>query len=121
VGDMVLLPGEIVQEGTVRLAGGEVDRARTNSSPGTEVTLTIRPEKLHLYAHGSDAPSGRNAVPGRVSRKIFYGESLYYAIDVGASGAFDVRVENAPSATRWDVGDDVIVDFHPEAAMAFTE
>ena len=121
VGDMVFLPGEIAEAGTVRLAGGEAVRARTSSAPGTGITLAVRPEMLHLYGDRSDAPTGRNAIPGTVVRKIFYGEALYYEIDIGASGAFDVRVENVPSAKRWDIGDDVIVDFHLEAATAFEE
>jgi len=121
VGDMVFLPGEIAEAGTVRLAGGEAVRARTSSAPGTGITLAVRPEMLHLYGDRSDAPTGRNAIPGTVVRKIFYGEALYYEINIGASGVFDVRVENVPSAKRWDIGDDVIVDFHLEAATAFEE
>jgi len=119
VGDMVFLPGEIAEAGVVRLGGGETVRARTSSESGTAVTVAVRPEKLHLYGERSEAPPDRNAVSGRVTRKIFYGEALYYEIDVGASGTFDVRVENVPSAKRWEVGDDVVVDFHSEAAMAF--
>jgi ABC-type Fe3+/spermidine/putrescine transport system ATPase subunit len=121
VGDMVLLPGEIAATHAVRLAGGEIVQAKTSSAPGTSVTLAVRPEKLHLYGERSEAPSGRNAVAGTVTRRIFYGEALYYEVDIGASGMFDVRVENVPSAKRWDVGDDVIVDFHLEAATAFVE
>ena len=121
VGDMVFLPGEIAATSAVRLAGGEVVQAKTSSAPGTSVTLAVRPEKLHLYGQRSEAPSGRNAVAGTVTRRIFYGEALYYEIDIGASGTFDVRVENVPSARRWNVGDDVIVDFHLEAATAFAE
>lgn len=121
VGDMVFLPGEIAATSAVRLAGGEIVQARTSSAPGTKVTLAVRPEKLHLYGDRSEAPSGRNAVAGTVTRRIFYGEALYYEIDIGTSGAFDVRVENVPSAKRWDVGDDVIVDFHLEAATAIPE
>jgi len=121
VGDMVFVPGEIAEAGVVRLGGGETVQARTSSASGTTVTLAVRPEKLHLYGERSEAPPGRNAVSGRVARKIFYGEALYYEIDSGTSGNFDVRVENVPSARRWDVGDDVVVDFHPEAALAFEE
>jgi len=121
VGDMVFLPGEIAEPGTVRFKGGETVRAKTSSAAGTSVILSVRPEMLHLYRDRSEAPSGRNAIDGRVARSIFYGDSLYYEIDVGASGSFDVRVENVPSATRWNVGDDVIVDFHLEAATAFAE
>ncbi len=121
VGDMVFLSGEIAATSAVRLAGGEIVQARTSSAPGTKVSLAVRPEKLHLYGDRSEAPSGRNAVAGTVTRRIFYGEALYYEIDIGTSGAFDVRVENVPSAKRWDVGDDVIVDFHLEAATAIAE
>ncbi len=121
VGDMCFIAGEIAESGVVRLPGGETVQARTNSTPGTVVTMAVRPEMLHLYGDRSEAPSERNAIAGKVARKIFYGEALYYEIDIGASGSFDVRVENVPSAKRWDVGDDVIVDFHPEAAMALTE
>ncbi len=121
VGEMFFLPGEIAASGAVRLAGGEMVEARTSSAPGTRVTLGVRPEMLHLYGERSEAPPGRNAVAGTVARKIFYGEAIFYEVDSGASGTFDVRVENVPSARRWEVGDDVIVDFHPEAAAAFAE
>ena len=121
VGDMVFLPGEIAATGAVRLKGGEIVQARTTAAPGTSITLAIRPEMLYLYGERSEAPSGRNAVAGTVTRRIFLGESLYYEIDIGVSGAFDVHVENVPSAKRWAVGDDVIVDFHLEAATAFAE
>ncbi len=121
VGDMCFLPGEIVEPGAVRLSGGEVVRARTDSEPGTSVTLSLRPEMLHLYGDRSEAPSGRNAVTGSVARKTFYGDSMYYEVDIGESGSFDVRVENVPGMTRWDVGDQVVVDFHPDAAKALIE
>jgi hypothetical protein len=73
---------------------------------------------LHLYRDAADTPEGRNSVPGSVTRTIFYGDSLYYEVDIGAAGSLDVRVENLPAMKRWDVGDRVIVDFHPQAATA---
>jgi spermidine/putrescine transport system ATP-binding protein len=121
VGDMTFLPGEVVESGAVRLAGGEIVRAQTNSAVGTPVTLTVRPEKLHLYGDRSEVPEGRNAVAGSVTRRTFYGESRSYEVNLGASGVFDVRVENVPSQRRWEVGDSVVVDFHPEAARALAE
>lgn len=121
VGDMCFLPGEIAEPGAVRLGNGEIVQAKTSAPSGSTVTLAVRPEMLHLYGDGAEAPSGRNAITGTVARKIFYGEAMYYEIDLGASGAFDVRVENVPSAKRWDVGDNVVVDFHPEAATTFSE
>ena len=121
VGDMCFLPGEVVDSGAVRLAGGEVVKARTNSAIGTGVTLTVRPEKLHLYGDGAAAPPDSNTLHGSVARRTFYGDSLAYEVSIGASGTFDVRVENIPSLTRWDVGDDVVIGFHPEAAMGLAE
>jgi spermidine/putrescine transport system ATP-binding protein len=122
VGEMSFLPGEVAESGSVRLSGGEVVQARTGSlATGTSVTLTLRPEKLHLYGDVSEAPSGRNAVNGTVARKTFFGGALSYEVDLGASGSFDVRVENIPSLKRWDVGDKVVVDFHAEAATALAE
>lgn len=121
VGEMNFLPAEVAVPGSVRLAGGEIVQAKTNSDPGTAVTLTIRPEKLHLFADAADAPSDRNILKGSVARKTFFGDSLSYEIQLGKSGSFDVRVENIPVMRRWDVGDDVIVDFHPEAASALAQ
>ncbi|MCP3977496.1 MAG: ABC transporter ATP-binding protein [bacterium] len=121
VGEMSFLPGEVVETGSVRLAGGEVVRARTDSSPGTSITLILRPEKLHLYGEVSEVPPGRNVLNGSVSRRTFYGNSLSYEVELGASGSFDVQVENVPSQTRWDVGDKVVIDFHHEAASALAE
>ena len=121
VGDMCFLSGEVVEPGTVRLAGGEVVHAKTSSGAGTSVTLTVRPEKLHLYPDEASVPPGRNIIHGTVARRTFYGDSLAYEVSIGASGSFDVRVENIPSMTRWAVGDEVVIDFHPEAAMALAE
>jgi spermidine/putrescine transport system ATP-binding protein len=121
VGEMCFLPGEVVEPGSVRLAGGEIVRAKTDSGPGTSITLTLRPEKLHLYGDASEAPPGRNAVNGTIGRRTFFGGALSYAVEIGASGSFDVRVENIPTMRRWAVGDEVVVDFHPEAAMALAQ
>jgi spermidine/putrescine transport system ATP-binding protein len=121
VGEMNFVPAEVVEPGSVRLAGGEVVRAKTNSNPGSKVTLALRPEKVHLFGDVSEVPADRNAVKGSVARRTFFGDSLSYEIQLGESGSVDVRVENIPVMRRWEVGDDVIIDFHPEAAMALAQ
>ena len=121
VGEMSFLPGEIVEPGAVRLGGGEVVQAMTDASPGTRVTLSLRPEMVQLYANRADCPVGRNAIDGSVARKIFQGESMFYEVEIGESGSLEVHVENLPGMRRWEVGDDVVVDFHPEAAKALVE
>ena len=121
VGEMNFVPAEVVEPGSVRLAGGEVVRAKTNSNPGSKVTLALRPEKVHLFGDVSEVPADHNAVKGSVARRTFFGDSLSYEIQLGESGSVDVRVENIPVMRRWEVGDDVIIDFHPEAAMALAQ
>jgi spermidine/putrescine transport system ATP-binding protein len=121
VGEMCHLDAVVAEPGTVKLKDGEVIRARTSSSKGTEVTLTVRPEKLHIYSTTSEAPPDRNAIKGSIARRTFYGEAMVYEVQVGSSDSIEVRVENIPSIRRWDVGDKVIIDFHPEAAIALTE
>jgi len=121
VGDMCFLPAEIKGSGAVELGNGTVVMARTNAPAGTSVSLAVRPEMLHIYATMQDAPSGRNVVAGKVARRVFYGDALLYEVDIGLDDTLDVRVENRPSMTRWNVGDEIIVDFHPEAAVALTE
>jgi spermidine/putrescine transport system ATP-binding protein len=121
VGEMCLLPAVVTEPGSVKLNGGEVIRARTSSPKGAEVTLTIRPEKLHLYSAASEAPPNRNALKGSIVRRTFYGEAMVYEVKIGLADSIEVRVENIPGMRRWSFGDQVVIDFHPEAAMALSE
>jgi spermidine/putrescine transport system ATP-binding protein len=121
VGEMCLLPAVVTESGSVRLKSGEVIRARTSSPKGAEVTMTIRPEKLHIYSAVSEAPPNRNALKGSIVRQTFYGEAMVYEVQIGLANSIEVRVENSPSIRRWRVGDQVVIDFHPEAAMALSE
>jgi ABC-type Fe3+/spermidine/putrescine transport system ATPase subunit len=121
VGEMCLLPAVVTEPGSVRLQSGEVIWARTSSPKGAEVTLTIRPEKLHIYSAASEAPPHRNALKGSIVRQTFYGEAMVYEVQIGLADLIEVRVENSPRIRRWSMGDEVVIDFHPEAAMALSE
>lgn len=121
VGEMCFLKAQVVEQGSVRLANGAVVAATTTTRTDTSVTLAIRPEMLHLYADASGAPSGRNSVDGSVARTVFFGDSIVYGVDIGEGETLDVRVENIPSMNRWDIGDQVVVDFHREAATALAK
>ena len=121
VGEMCFLRAEVVAQNSVRLTDGEIVVARTTGSPGDSVTLTVRPEMLHLYSTANEAPSGRNSLNGSIKRTVFFGDSMIYEVSIGDAGMVEVRVENVPSMKRWDVGETVVVDFHPEAATALSE
>ena len=121
VGEMCFLEAEVAEAGMVRLSGGQTVAATTSDPAGSKVTLAVRPEMLHLFGDASEAPSGRNSVAGTIARNVFLGDAILYEVDIGPAGMFDVRVENIPSMRRWDVGDQVVVDFHREAATALSE
>jgi spermidine/putrescine transport system ATP-binding protein len=122
IGETNFIAGVVTAPGEVKLETGTMVKAKTNdAAPGANVTLTLRPEKLHLVATQAECLPDRCQIPGTIHRRIYYGESLYYEVDVGIGHALDVRVENLPRARRWDEGEAVVVDFHPEAAEALTE
>ncbi|HEX6301245.1 MAG TPA: ABC transporter ATP-binding protein [Acidimicrobiia bacterium] len=121
VGEASFLPAEIIEPGAVRLGGGEVVKVKTDLSPGTVITLALRPEMADIQADVSEVTTGSNAIRGRVTTAIFQGESMLYEVDVGESGSFAVHVENLPGKRRWATGQDVVVEFHPEAALALAQ
>jgi spermidine/putrescine transport system ATP-binding protein len=121
IGETNFIAGTVAEAGAVRLSNGVVVKARTFSATGTEVTVTLRPEKIHLHETAATARPGYNTVDGRIARRIYYGESLYYEIDIGTGDLVDARVENVPSQKRHEAGDQIVMAFHPEAAEALTE
>jgi spermidine/putrescine transport system ATP-binding protein len=121
VGEASFLPGEVAEAGVVRLKGGEMVKVDSEFAPGTTVTVALRPEMADIRPSATEVSAGNNAVGGRVVGAIFQGESMLYEVNVGVSGSFSVHVENLPGRRRWEVGEDVIVEFHPEAALALAQ
>jgi spermidine/putrescine transport system ATP-binding protein len=121
VGEASFLPGEITKPGIVQLQGGEMVKVDSQLASGTAVTVALRPEMADIRAGTSEVPAGNNAIEGRVVSAIFQGESMLYEVDVGVSGSFAVHVENLPGRRRWQVGEEVTVEFHPEAALALAQ
>jgi spermidine/putrescine transport system ATP-binding protein len=121
IGETNFIAGTVAEEGAVRLSNGVVVKARTLAATGTKVTVTLRPEKIHLHETAETARPGYNTVDGRIARRIYYGESLYYEVDIGTGDLVDARVENVPSQKRHETGEQIVIAFHPEAAEALTE
>lgn len=120
IGETNFIEGEVAAPGEVRLSNGAMVKARTHSGPGSSVTLTLRPEKLNINSPGTPIPEDRCSLSGTIKRRIYYGDALYYEVDIG-SVVVDVMVENRPGIERWREGDEVDLEFHPEAAEALTE
>ena len=119
IGETNFIQATVVAPGEVRLAGGDLVRARTHSEPGSEVTLTLRPEKIQLHGSADGVAPDSCTLKGTVERRVYYGDALYYEVRVGPS-LLDVKMENHPGITRWQTGDQVVLEFHPQAAEALT-
>ena len=121
IGETNFIEGTVVEPGAVKIADGVVVHARGEAAAGTDVTLTLRPEKIAI--HERDCPTldpERNRVDGTVTRQLYFGEALYYEIEIPGGALIDARLENIPSLKRWAVGEDVTISFHRNAAEALT-
>jgi spermidine/putrescine transport system ATP-binding protein len=120
IGETNFIDGVVTEGGVVQLPDGTLVKAVTHDPPGTAITLTLRPEKLHLHRSEQDADPAMNHLTGTVARRLYYGDSLYYEIDFGFA-VVDAKVENIPSLTRFTEGDTVVAAFGSRSAEALTE
>jgi putative spermidine/putrescine transport system ATP-binding protein len=89
VGTMNHLPGKVVAEGRVRVAGREMQVDGAHPAPGTEVTVLIRPEGLDLEPQGQ----GRGEGEGREQQSAEAGEGqIVLATFLGATTRLTVRL-----------------------------
>jgi len=119
LGAMNFFDGTILKTPTgavLRTAVGELvlDPAYANRM-GAEVTATIRPE--HVSMRAADATGHANALTGKISRRVFFGGSLAYDVQVNGS---TVRVEEM-SSRSWKEGDSVALTLAPEHVWIFPD
>ena len=121
IGETNFIDGTVTDDGRIRIGDGELVYARCDAPAGTDVTLTLRPEKIQIHAPGdANIPAERNQLPASVARQLYFGESIYYELEIPGGELVDARLENIPSLRRWVVGDGVTMSFHREAAEALT-
>ncbi len=121
IGETNFIDGTVTDDGRIRVGSRELVYARCNASAGTDVTLTLRPEKVQIHARNDPGiPPERNQLPATIVRRLYFGESIYYEIELPGGEVIDARLENIPSLRRWTGGEEVTVSFHREAAEALT-
>lgn len=120
IGDITFLPAVVVDGGAVRLADGSVVRAVTGLASGTAATVAIRPERFELFDLDEPVPEGLNRVPGRVVRRMYYGDSFFYDIET-AAGPVEAREENRPGVELYEVGERTVVAWDPAAGTVVDE
>ncbi|WKZ83091.1 MAG: ABC transporter ATP-binding protein [Acidimicrobiia bacterium] len=115
IGEINLLPATVVDGGSVRLLGGLVVAGSGVGAPGEEVTVAIRPERFELYDPDEAIPDGLNRLPGTVIRRTYFGDVFYYDVDTPA-GVIEAKEENRPGVELYEVGEQTVVTWDPEAS-----
>jgi spermidine/putrescine transport system ATP-binding protein len=105
----------------VALDGGLTVQAESDApvANGAEVSIAVRPEKMHLKPYESAA----NRFTGRVETIVYIGTDTHYGIRLKGGQAVRVREQNnAPgSKPLANEGDEVLVSFDTQAARVLTE
>jgi spermidine/putrescine transport system ATP-binding protein len=114
IGISNLLPAT-VEDGGVRLSTGALVPAPvpTGLPAGTEVQLSVRPEKLLVDA----LEDGMASVEGTIAERVYMGTTTQLIVEL-APGARLVALEQntarARADDRWELGDRVRIGWHPE-------
>jgi spermidine/putrescine transport system ATP-binding protein len=117
IGISNLLPAK-VEDGGVRLAtGGLISAPVPDGLPeGTEVQLSIRPEKLWI----DELEDGMAAVEGVVAERVYLGTTTQLIVELAPGSrlvALEQNTSRARADDRWELGDRVRVGWRPEHAQ----
>jgi spermidine/putrescine transport system ATP-binding protein len=120
IGDINFIDA-VAAGGSVRLASGVELPISTDQPDGSEVTLALRPERLELFDLDEPIPDGHIRLNGKVSRRMYYGDSYFYDVDVGLPEPLEAREENRPDVEVYEVGEEAIVAWDPAATNVVTD
>lgn len=117
IGETNLLSAEVLRSAadtvTVRCADAELTVPSAALSPGSRVTLSVRPEDVRVHpGSAADVPAGLRA---RLDETIYLGR--YVRLRVTTADRTSIWVEtNVAAADRFAVGEQLVVDWDPTAA-----
>jgi spermidine/putrescine transport system ATP-binding protein len=125
IGTSNLITGTVqsMDGGTAVLAAGAdesiivPDANEAGAQVGSEMDMTVRPEKIQLSTHRPDA--GRCAIRGRVTEVVYLGTATHYAIRAADGAELLVFSQNASdSGDLAHRDDDVWLSWRPEHSLA---
>jgi iron(III) transport system ATP-binding protein len=124
IGKVNLFEGRVAErrDGSYRVqyAGGqkEVASAACALAPGQAVRTVVRPESLRLARAGAEGSFFR----GMISKVVYLGPTVEYEVRVqGQERPVNAVVSNPIEAGFFDKGDEVTLDFPPQAAHLLPE
>jgi spermidine/putrescine transport system ATP-binding protein len=114
IGISNLLPAT-VENGGVRLKSGTLVPAPVPSGlpHGTEVQLSVRPEKLLV----DELEPGMAEVQGTIAERVYMGTATQLIIELAPGSrlvALEQNTARARADDRWELGDRVRIGWHPE-------
>jgi spermidine/putrescine transport system ATP-binding protein len=114
IGISNLLPAT-VENGGVRLRSGTLVPAPVPSGlpQGTEVQLSVRPEKLLV----DELEPGMAEVQGTIAERVYMGTATQLIIELAPGSrlvALEQNTARARADDRWELGDRVRIGWHPE-------
>lgn len=116
LGDANILRGDLTPDG-LRLADGTLISVRTDQQvrPNGKASFAIRPERIEIAATGSSGAHSGNELKGRVSQRIFAGNSTTYFVERRGE-IIKVLVQN-DGTPRVAEGEDVSLRWAPESTV----
>jgi spermidine/putrescine transport system ATP-binding protein len=121
IGDINLFDVTMNGTGTAALASGaEIAVGGAAAGVDGKITLALRPERLALYDLDEEIPGGHNRVRVKVMRRLYYGDVYFYDVDAGIGTEIEVKEENRPGVSLYEVGEEAYLVWSPEAANVVT-
>ncbi len=127
IGDTNFMDGTVAEidrsKARVILAGGVTFWAYIPNTavvtPGQAVTITVRPEKMHLRSSANQI----NQLTGRVTDIVYIGTDTHYTMRLNGGQEIRVREQNDSPESRLlaRAGEEVTAHFSIEAARVLTE
>jgi spermidine/putrescine ABC transporter ATP-binding subunit len=68
---------------------------------GVNVSVLLRPERIHVETPGGTAAPGQNRISARIADITYLGEDLHLSLDLVGGERLRASVKNANAARRW--------------------
>ena len=108
IGSSNMLRGRIVERAgdgvTVTTDTGLRLRCRADGeiADGVDISVLLRPERIHVEMPGGTAAAGQNRVSARIADVTYLGEDLHLSLDLASGDRLRASLKNANSARQWE-------------------
>jgi len=116
IGSSNMLRGRIVERGEAGTIVATETGLRLRCRPEPEgkletgeVSILLRPERIHVQAPGGSAMPGQNRMSARIVDIIYLGEDLHLGLELAGGERLRASVKNANAARGWAPMQDVEV------------